>query len=134
MNFMSTNVPHLQANHHESKEESINQQSVNASHLKESSDSLRVSDRAEEHVSASAPATNECSRLKHALDSAKHPLGIETQVSYKKLQLVLGNQEEEYLQLFCNYLSGELLKCEFDHFIGYLLPREKGKLKVDCFF
>ena len=46
---------------------------------------------------------------------------------YSALALALGSNEQEYFVLVFDYLSGKLLKCEFDHFMSILLPVGSSK-------
>ena len=46
---------------------------------------------------------------------------------YSALAPALGSNEQEYFVLVFDYLSGKLLKCEFDHFMSMLLPAGSSK-------
>jgi hypothetical protein len=51
-----------------------------------------------------------------------------------QLDEVLGESFPKYWSLLEAFLSGTMIKCEFDHFVLQLLPSEYGKKAFSCPF
>lgn len=74
---------------------------------------------------ATIPPSVACNQpAEFSLDSSS---SLDINSIYSALAPALGSNEQEYFVLVFDYLSGKLLKCEFDHFMSMLLPVGSSK-------
>ena len=128
MKVIPMDKPNSTANHHKDNFNPPTYHSNSTFQTHNPSESCNKRDR---HCRNSVPVSFNSNSILHPHPQEtcqlKMESPIDTKNKYFELSEALGSNDQDYLMLVFDYLSGKVLKCEFDHFVSKILAPEKSK-------